>query len=42
VDPTIEHALRVMLVATGVRSKQIVGRRDPAEERARVGVDVIR
>ena len=42
VDPTLEHTLRVMLVATGVRSKQIVGRRDPAEERARVGVDVIR
>ncbi len=41
VDPTIEHTLRVMLVATGVRSKQIVGRRDPSEERARVGVDVI-
>jgi cell division protein FtsZ len=42
VDPTLEHTLRVMLVATGVRSKQIVGRRDPSEERARVGVDVIR
>jgi cell division protein FtsZ len=42
VDPSIEHTLRVMLVATGVKSKQIVGRRDPSEERARVGVDVIR
>jgi hypothetical protein len=31
-----------MLVATGVKSKQIVGRRDPAEERVRVGIDVIR
>jgi len=41
VDPSLEHTLRVMLVATGVKSKQIVGRRDPAEERARVGVDVI-
>ncbi len=41
VDPSLEHSLRVMLVATGVRSKQIVGRRDPAEERAKVGVDVI-
>ncbi len=41
VDPSLEHALRVMLVATGVRSKQIVGRRDPSEEKARVGVDVI-
>src|SRR3990172_5768136 len=26
VDPTLEHTLRVMLVATGVRSKQITGR----------------
>ena len=42
VDPSLEHTLRVMLVATGVKSKQIVGRRDPSEERARVGVDVIR
>lgn len=42
VDPSLEHTLRVMLVATGVKSKQIVGRRDPSEERVRVGVDVIR
>src|SRR5207244_1098565 len=42
VDPSLEHTLRVMLVATGVKSKQIVGRRDPSEERARVGIDVIR
>src|SRR5256712_11391850 len=42
VDPALEHTLRVMLVATGVKSKQIVGRRDPSEEKARVGVDVIR
>jgi cell division protein FtsZ len=42
VDPTLDHTLRVMLVATGVKSKQIVGRRDPSEERQRVGVDVIR
>jgi cell division protein FtsZ len=42
VDPALEHTLRVMLVATGVKSKQIVGRRDPSEERVRVGVDVIR
>jgi len=40
--PSLEHTLRVMLVATGVKSKQIVGRRDPSEERARVGIDVIR
>jgi cell division protein FtsZ len=42
VDPTLDHTLRVMLVATGVKSKQIVGRRDPSEERQQVGVDVIR
>src|SRR5882762_2087631 len=42
VDPSLEHTLRVMLVATGVKSKQIVGRRDPSEERARIGLDVIR
>src|SRR5437899_12269383 len=42
VDASLEHTLRVMLVATGVKSKQIVGRRDPSEEKARVGVDVIR
>ncbi len=42
VDPTVEHTLRVMLVATGVKSKQMLGRRDPAEERQKVGVDVIR
>src|SRR5437016_731487 len=32
VDASLEHTLRVMLVATGVKSKQIVGRRDPPEE----------
>ena len=29
VDPTLEHTLRVMLVATGVRSTQISGRNQP-------------
>ena len=42
VDPTLEHTLRVMLVATGVRSKQILGRQDPSEIRARFGVDTIK
>jgi len=42
VDPTLEHTLRVMLVATGVKSKQILGRHDPAETRARYGVDAIK
>ncbi|MCD6461271.1 MAG: cell division protein FtsZ [Thermoplasmata archaeon] len=43
VDPTLEHTLRVMVVITGVRSKQIMGRtemaaRAPARE---VGIDFI-
>ncbi|HTD81240.1 MAG TPA: cell division protein FtsZ [Thermoplasmata archaeon] len=42
VDPTVEHTLRVMLVATGVKSKQILGRHDPAETRAKYGVDSIK
>ena len=41
VDPSLQHTLRVMLVATGVKSPQIHGRRDPAEEKARYGVDSI-
>ncbi len=41
VDPALQHTLRVMLVATGVRSPQIHGRRDPTEEKARYGVDTI-
>jgi len=42
VDPTLEHTLRVMLVATGVKSKQILGRQDPADIRSRFGVDSIK
>jgi len=42
VDPALQHTLRVMLVATGVRSPQIHGPRDPAEEKARYGIDTIR
>lgn len=40
VDPAFEHNLRVMLVATGVRSNQIMGRRE-AEPRDRYGVDLV-
>lgn len=42
VDPTLQHVLRVMLVATGVKSKNIMGRVDPAEQKARFGVDAVR
>ena len=42
VDPSLEHTLRVMLVATGVKSKQILGRQDPGEARKRFGVDSIK
>ncbi len=42
VDPSYEHTLRVMLVATGVRSKQIMGRRDAFEEtHDRYGLDLV-
>src|SRR2546422_9351049 len=41
VDASLEHTLRVMLVATGVKSKQIGGRRDPSEGKAPVGVALI-
>ena len=41
VDLSLEHTLRVMLVATGVKSKQILGRHDPAEISSRYGVDAI-
>jgi cell division protein FtsZ len=36
VDPTLEHTLRVMLVATGVRSKQITGRAVPKPDPKRL------
>ena len=42
VDPTLEHKLRVMLVATGVKSKQITGRRDLPPSSQRMGVDIVR
>src|SRR3989440_255428 len=39
VDPSLEHKLRVMLILTGVRSKQILG---PGEHvRAHGGVDIV-
>src|SRR5437773_724288 len=40
VDPSLEHKLRVMLILTGVRSKQILG---PGEHvRSHGGVDIVR
>src|SRR5438093_412564 len=40
VDPSLEHKLRVMLILTGVRSKQILG---PGEHvRPHGGVDIVR
>jgi len=40
VDPSLEHRLRVMLILTGVRSKQILG---PGEHvRPQGGVDIVR
>src|SRR2546422_5555203 len=40
VDPSLEHKLRVMLILTGVRSKQILG---PGEHvRAHGGGDIVR
>jgi cell division protein FtsZ len=41
IDPSLEHKLRVMLILTGVRSKQILG---PGEHLRghEVGVDVVR
>src|SRR5438094_963025 len=40
VDPSLEHRLRVMLILTGVRSKQILG---PGEHvRPQGGLDIVR
>ncbi len=41
VDPTLQHVLRVMLVATGVKSKQILGRKTSREAQERLGVDFV-
>ncbi|HYS70880.1 MAG TPA: cell division protein FtsZ, partial [Thermoplasmata archaeon] len=42
VDPALEHTMRVMLVATGVKSKNIMGRRTGFEGATRAGVDLIK
>jgi cell division protein FtsZ len=41
VDPTLEHRLKVMLVLTGVQSKQILGRPSGLQAAERIGVDVV-
>ncbi|MFQ6128908.1 MAG: cell division protein FtsZ [Thermoplasmata archaeon] len=41
VDPTLEHTLKVMLIVTGVKSKQILGRSTTPAAREKMGVDVI-
>jgi len=41
-DPALEHTLRVMLVVTGVKSKQIMGRKSGYEGETHAGVDHIR
>ncbi|MEE9600108.1 MAG: cell division protein FtsZ, partial [Thermoplasmata archaeon] len=41
VDSDLRHILRVMLVATGVRSKQILGRKTSQEVKERLGIDFI-
>jgi cell division protein FtsZ len=40
VDPSLDHTIRVMLLVTGVKSKQIYGR--TAVRKGEVGVDVIK
>ena len=42
VDPSLEHVMRVLLVATGVKSKNIMGRKTGHENANRAGVDVVR
>lgn len=42
VDPSLEHVMRVLIVATGVRSKQILGRKGGFESASKTGVDVVR
>ncbi len=41
VDPTLEHKMKVMLVLTGVKSSQILGKPMGRAESEKVGVDVI-
>ena len=40
IDPALEHKIRVMLLVTGVKSRQIYGRTEP--RKGEVGVDVIK
>ncbi len=41
VDPALRHILRVMLVATGVKSRQIMGRKTAQEVKERFGIDFV-
>ncbi|MBD6955991.1 MAG: cell division protein FtsZ, partial [Thermoplasmatales archaeon] len=42
IDPDYEGKINVMIVATGVKSKQILGKITEEELRKKQGVDVIR
>jgi len=42
IDPTYDRRISVLVVATGVKSKQILGRLSEEELKAQYGVDVIR
>jgi len=42
VDPSLEHTMRVMIVATGVKSKNIMGRKTGYEGAQRAGVDFVK
>ena len=41
VDPGLRHVLRIMLVATGVKSKQILGRKTAQEVKEKLGIDFV-
>jgi cell division protein FtsZ len=41
IDPSLSHTIRVMLVLTGVKSKQILGRGIRRERRERLDIDFI-
>ncbi len=42
IDPTLENTVRVMLVVTGVKSKQVMGKKQFYEGIENVGVDFVR
>jgi len=42
IDPTLDHTIRVMLVVTGVKSKQILGQSTGRQRATGFGVDFIR